>query len=149
MKCSRQIYSNKKGEKKETLLKEKTKETLMARYHEEHGHTLDKILHDLTLINEDPTKVEWVMREGDLYRAGIPEQAPLCDLLIGYKDKEGLCIEAKRSRNRRDKAIEQLNHGFYLLDKMGYEPIRRKILYYRGDRLYHEVIYEPVYRLDL
>ena len=121
----------------------------MTRYHEQHSHTLDKIIRDLTLINEDPTKVEWVMREGDLYRGGIPEQAPLCDLLIGYQDKEGLCIEAKRSRNRRDKAIDQLNHGFYLLDKMGYSPIRRKILYYRGGRLYHEVIHKPVYRPDL
>jgi len=117
----------------------------MARFHKQHSHTLDKILHDLTLINEDPTKVEWVMREGDLYRAGIPEQAPLCDLLIGYKDKEGLCVEAKRSRKRRHKAIDQLNNGFYLLDKMGYEPIRRKVLYYNGEDLYHEVINEPIY----
>jgi len=117
----------------------------MARFHKQHSHTLDKIIKDLTLINEDPSKVEWVMREGDLYRAGIPEQAPLCDLLIGYYDKEGLCVEAKRSRKRRAKAIDQLNNGFYLLDKMGYEPIRRKVLYYKGGDLYHEVIDEPIY----
>lgn len=112
------------------------------KYSIQHDRALDTILRHLELIEEDPSKVEWAMREGNLYRNGAGARAPLCDLLIGYQDKEGLCVEVKRSTKRKDRARLQLANGLYLMGKMGYEPVRQKIVYYayRGRSLEHELV---------
>jgi len=111
----------------------------MRDYERLHRLTLDELLGHLHIIDEDISKVEWVMREGSLYRTQ-GEQKPFCDLLLGYYDKEGCCVEVKRSKKRRNKGIEQLENGEYLMEKMGYSPIRKKILYYNNNDLYYELI---------
>lgn len=108
-------------------------------YSRQHKYAIEDLIRDLSIIDEDRSRIEWIMREGILYRDESHE-APMCDLLLGYSDKEGVAVEMKRSRRRREKGIQQLENGFYVLDKMGYGPIRQKLVYYGSGGLEYELI---------
>lgn len=113
--------------------------------HREHDLQLERIIKDLSIIDEDNSLMEFMMIEGMLYRDGQSnDRDKLCDIVAGYVDNEGVAIELKRSEKGRTKGCIQLNNGEYLLNRWGYNPIRKKLVYYGGDKLKYELI-EPVY----
>lgn len=106
-----------------------------------HSLSLDFLIKNLNLIDEDPNNIEWLMREGFYYEVGNKQQKSFCDILIGYGDSyRATALELKKSRLRRPKALEQLSNGVYLLNSWGYQDISQKIVYYGGGKLEYEII---------
>ena len=98
-----------------------------------HTFYLDTLIKNFRRIDEDPTRIHWVSKEGILLREGYraKSQMALCDLLIGFHDGTGLCVELKASPAKRDHALEQLANGKNLMEEtMKYWFVRQKIVYY-------------------
>jgi hypothetical protein len=96
-----------------------------------HSKNLDKLVQNMQLIDEDINHIDWIMREGIYFHNNSNNQKKLCDILVGYHNKEGLCIELKRSNKNEEKAILQLLYGKELMEKLlGYNNIRGKVVYY-------------------
>lgn len=97
---------------------------------DQHNYYLEKLLNNLSVVNEDPKSIEWIFSEPSLFHKGSFAKKKLCDILLGYYDKSRVVIEVKRSPQGREKAIEQLTNGAYLLNTFGYSVKRSKIVYY-------------------
>jgi len=96
-----------------------------------HDYFLNQLILNLDKIDEDIYATQWIMKEGILQHNNSKSQMKLCDLLIGFYDGSGLCIELKGSRSKKDKAKLQLASGYELMTtSMNYDNVRKKVVYY-------------------
>jgi len=106
-----------------------------------HKKYLDNLIFNLNKIGEDRKGVEWLSREPILFIENSLDQYPMCDLLIGFYDTTGLCVELKSSKYSRDKAIKQLESGNKVMtERFGYFFVRSKIAYYQGGKFTFEEV---------
>jgi hypothetical protein len=106
-----------------------------------HTKYLDSLIMHLQNIDENPQNVQWVMKEGFLFANNSLDSLKLCDLLIGFYDGTGLCVELKRSHIKYEHACKQLENGYNLMiHTMGYRDVRKKIVFYGGGSLSYEII---------
>jgi len=110
---------------------------------QKHDQNLERIIKDLSLIDEDVMDVKFIMKEGIYLQDNSTFYKKMCDLLIGFYNEEGLCLELKRGESQSNKAILQLTSGRRLMrDTFGYDIVRGKIAYYGSGRIkYEEIIW--------
>lgn len=110
-----------------------------------HSLYIDYVLKNMNIIGEDPYNVKWISREPILQNNYCKKQK-ICDLLIGMHDNSGLCLELKKTCNKRSHAVKQLKNGFDLLiDDFGLELVRNKIVYYGGGHISYENVEFPLF----
>lgn len=102
-----------------------------------HAFFLQRIVYDLSLINEDKYKTKWIMREGIYLQDDTLNNNKLSDLIIGYQDFNLSLVELKRSTKRRTKALEQLISSKELVTDCfnNYNIKAAKIVYYKNNSL--------------
>ena len=101
-----------------------------------HDKTLDNIIVQPHLIEENINNIVCLLREPIFLRRGVKDMQSMCDLVIGYKNY-AVPIEIKATSSYRDKAIRQvLQGGKFIRENLRVEAKYGKIIYYNmhGDR---------------
>lgn len=110
-----------------------------------HTKNLERIIHDLGLIDESPEHIHSIIREPKWYDEKTSNELSLCDLFLIYEDSSFRPIELKKCELKRDKGIFQLLQGFkFGVDELGVEWFRPgKLVYYGGGSIRSEEIEIP------
>jgi hypothetical protein len=106
-----------------------------------HAEHLDKLVRNLTIIDEDPTEIEWIIKEGIWFRPNSIQYRTLCDGLIGYSDGTGSVFELKGDRGKRQHALKQIHSGFQMLEEVYGRTSRygKLVIYYQGNFKYETI----------
>lgn len=81
-----------------------------------HDAFLDDLIYNFKDIDEDPKKVNWVMKDGIWLRDFGTSRFKMPDIIAGYSDGKGyLVAELKGSKKKRDKARVQIESGIEML----------------------------------
>jgi hypothetical protein len=98
---------------------------------DKHSYYLDELVKNLDKVDEFSDEVCWIMKEGLYFKEKSRLLNSFCDLVIGYYNKDLVLIELKGSKNKRNKAISQINSSVNLMkDFFNYNRIYGKIVYY-------------------
>jgi len=96
-----------------------------------HDFHLDVLINDLSLVEEKPNDIEWIMKEGIWMQQGSTDRLKLCDIICVYYGQRATCLELKSSRKKRSNGIEQLYHGeLFVRKNLGISKITKKMVYY-------------------
>lgn len=78
--------------------------------HHKHDAYLDELVFRLTEIDENPRKIQWIMKDGIWLKDDSLAYYKMCDLLLAYQDYI-IPVELKGSKKKRTNAIEQIISG--------------------------------------
>lgn len=99
-----------------------------------HDLYLNKLCNSSNLerIGEEPRHVAWIMRDGIWQPDCSTKRLSLCDLILTYYDGSASAIELKGSRNKRQKAAQQVYAGRdFITNVLEYDVRNLTIVYYR------------------
>ena len=109
---------------------------------EEHSSSLDRLVHNLKDIKEDPNCIEWILREG------IWEGRKFPDLILRYQSDGkfkfgyGIPVELKHCKEKRKIALEQLESGrIYIQTKLGLPVPHGVFVIYGQNTFTHERVH--------
>jgi len=103
-----------------------------------HEKYLERLIFRLKEIGERPKDIEWVMKEGIWYKKNH-EQISMPDIIACYRNKDFLVAELKGSRNKRDKAVSQIEQGVKFVEiNLTFNKIFKKFVVYEQGKYYWE-----------
>lgn len=109
--------------------------------HERHNLYLENLVANLSRIGEDSRRVRWIMKDGIWLKEGTTERNTLCDLIICYQDLHACAVELKGSRNKKHKAVLQVESGaLFAREVLGYNPVVKKVVFYSNRGYNYEVV---------
>lgn len=113
--------------------------------HEVHSTYLERLCRERNLrqIDENPNDLRAIFHEPTYFRRSDTCQLICPDLFLNYYSSRWTVIELKGSKNKRDKAIHQIDSGIRMLVDVFGVPIRDitgKFVIYSGNHYDYEII---------
>jgi hypothetical protein len=104
---------------------------------ERHDYYLDKLVANLSQIQEDKRDIKWVLKDGLWLAEHSCNRKSLCDLILIYYNNEGVAVELKGSKNKRSKAKKQCKQGKKFIEQEGYYFKHAKLVVYEPYNFYY------------
>ena len=108
-----------------------------------HSFYLDELVKNLESIDENPLKLQWILKEGLWYHKGSTALYSLCDLILVYYDGYGVPVELKGSKNgdKKSKARNQARAGRnFVVNVLGKQCSYGKIVFYDNKKYDFELV---------
>lgn len=103
-----------------------------------HEYHVNNLCAHPSLMNEDFSGLEWILKEGIWQKYGSLGQYKMPDIILFFYNSQAVPVEIKRSTSHQAKAIEQLRSGEMFANQLGYNVPYKKIIYY-GDGKHYTV----------
>ena len=100
---------------------------------ERHDYFLDRLVANLSKIEENKKEVKWILKDGLWLQENSCNRLSLCDLIIIYYNNEGSAIELKRNIRKKSKAKLQCQQGKKFITNEGYEFKHAKLVIYNSN----------------
>jgi len=111
----------------------------------QHNIYLEELIYHLEDIGEDSRNISWIMKDGIWMSESVKSRMKMPDIIAGYYDGGYLIAELKGSKQKKSKAILQINSGEEMLKTVSpfcYNPqpyyIRKFVHYSRLDGYHWE-----------
>jgi hypothetical protein len=106
-----------------------------------HSFYLDELVNHLSSIDEYKTEISWIFKEGIWYQNRSSNLRSLCDLILVRYDRTAVPIELKGSRQKRHKALSQMEQGKYFIEnELQMKCNYGKFVVYTRNTYVHETI---------
>jgi hypothetical protein len=80
-----------------------------------HHMYLEELIYHFENIGEDSKKISWIMKDGIWMPEGVRSRMKMPDIIAGYYDGGYLIAELKGSKEKKSKAILQIDSGEEML----------------------------------
>ena len=113
----------------------------MKKSEHRHNYYLEQLVERLEEIDERRNRVHWILKDGIWHRNYSTEKHKLADLILAYYDGTAVPVELKGSKDKKDKAIEQLKSSYWFIKKvLNLECYFGKFVVYGDNKYEYETI---------
>jgi hypothetical protein len=115
-----------------------------AYFEKQHQSYLERLCQPINLrqINEYPEGVHVIIKEPTYEKQGWSGKIECPDLFLGYYDKKWTVIELKHSKDKKQKAMRQIESGIKMLVDVFGIPLKKidgKFVYYADNHYGYEL----------
>lgn len=110
--------------------------------HKRHDFHLDELVNHLDKVGEDKSGIHFIIKDIVLLEKGNTRRMTSPDLLVGFYDGSLVPVELKGSREKKSKALKQLDAGKRFAEEaLGYSvPYSKFVTYSRSGYEYENVL---------